>query len=210
MADPVLHYIHDPLCGWCYAAGPLVSAASAAGIAVVLHGGGLWEPAAHASEATRKYIREADSRIAKLTDQPFSEAYLDGLLFDPKTLWWSRPTIAAVLAAETEVAGSGLGMIAAIQRAHYVLGQAVVEDRVLIEAAGSIGLDQDRIARLLGDAAVDQHIRETRDLMQRFGLGGYPSFLLEHEGRLAKFSHEAFYNRPAEFVAALRSAGPSQ
>ena len=27
MADAVLHYIHDPLCGWCYAASPLVAAA---------------------------------------------------------------------------------------------------------------------------------------------------------------------------------------
>lgn len=24
MSTPTLHYIHDPLCGWCYGAAPLV------------------------------------------------------------------------------------------------------------------------------------------------------------------------------------------
>jgi len=36
-----LHYFHDPLCGWCYAAAPLVTAAAAVpGVALKLHGGG--------------------------------------------------------------------------------------------------------------------------------------------------------------------------
>ncbi len=35
-----LHYIHDPLCGWCYAAAPLAEAAAAVpGVEIVLHGG---------------------------------------------------------------------------------------------------------------------------------------------------------------------------
>ncbi|WP_375381790.1 hypothetical protein [uncultured Sphingomonas sp.] len=41
MTLPILHYVYDPLCGWCYAAEPLVRAAVTARIPVVLHGGGL-------------------------------------------------------------------------------------------------------------------------------------------------------------------------
>jgi len=41
--NAVLHYIYDPLCGWCYGAEPLVWAASKVdGLALQLHAGGLW------------------------------------------------------------------------------------------------------------------------------------------------------------------------
>ncbi len=32
MTSPILHYVYDPLCGWCYAAEPLVRAAAKAGV----------------------------------------------------------------------------------------------------------------------------------------------------------------------------------
>ena len=45
-------------------------------------------------------MRSTDDRIAKLTGQRFGAAYLDGLLINSATIWHSRPTIAAVLAAD--------------------------------------------------------------------------------------------------------------
>ena len=48
MTNLILHYVRDPLCGWCYAGEPLVEAAIDADIAVVLHGGGLWDRPVHA------------------------------------------------------------------------------------------------------------------------------------------------------------------
>ena len=74
MTTPVLHYIHDPLCGWCYAAEPLVQAAAAAGIPVVLHGGGLWGSPIHAPEAKRRMMRATDDRLAALARPPIGGA----------------------------------------------------------------------------------------------------------------------------------------
>ena len=90
MNSPILHYVYDPLCGWCYAAEPMVRAAGEAGISIVLHGGGLWDPGVHATDAKRRMMRETDGRISELTGQPFGAAYLDGLLVDPASIWWSR------------------------------------------------------------------------------------------------------------------------
>ncbi len=132
MALPILHYVYDPLCGWCYAVEPLVRAAAAADIPIVLHGGGLWDPAVHATDAKRRMMRETDGHFSWLTGQVFGPAYFDGLLVDPESVWWSRPTIAAVLAAEAVRPGAGVAMIAAIQHAHYVEGRRVVEDDVLV------------------------------------------------------------------------------
>ena len=206
MTAPILHYVYDPLCGWCYAAEPLVEAAAEVGVSIVLHGGGLWDPGVHAPEAKRRSMRETDARIAQLTGQAFGEAYLEGLLVDPASLWWSRPTVAAVLAAESLKAGGGLAMIAAVQRAHYVEGRRVVENAVLADAAGAVGLDPARFTQALQAAPVDAHIQATRRLMQGYGLQGFPSFLLERDGHVARLPHEACYGRPADFVAAVQTA----
>ncbi len=205
MTTSILHYVYDPLCGWCYAAEPLVKAAAEAGLSIVLHGGGLWDPGVHAPEAKRRSMRETDARIARLTGQPFGQAYLDGLLVDPASIWWSRPTVAAVLAAEALDADRGPAMIAAIQHAHYVEGRPVVDDRVLAEAAGAIGLDSSLFAEALRSAPVEAHIQATRRLMRNHGLHGFPSFLLQHDGGIARLAHEECYGRPAEFVAAIRT-----
>ena len=75
MVAPVLHYIYDPLCGWCYAAAPLVAAARAV-VTVRAHGGGMMAgpnrqavtPQLHA------YVMPHDQRIAQLSGQPFGNA----------------------------------------------------------------------------------------------------------------------------------------
>jgi len=117
MTTLTLHYVYDPLCGWCYAVTPMIEAVAQTGIEIVLHGGGLWEPATSPMPEKRAYIRQNDTRIAALTGMAFGPAYLDGLLTDATTVFWSSPTIAAVLAAGTMETGADLRMMHAIQTA---------------------------------------------------------------------------------------------
>src|SRR5262249_54404487 len=92
-----LHYIYDPLCGWCYGAQPLVwSAAKASGVELELHGGALWPEPTQLPESTRLYIRQADQRIAQMSGQRFGPDYHNGLLLDPTMVLESRPPTAAV------------------------------------------------------------------------------------------------------------------
>ena len=210
MTTPSLHYVYDPLCGWCYAAEPLVQAAANAGVQIALHGGGLWNPAVHASDAKRRNMRDNDDRIGKLTGQVFGEAYLDGLLVNPESIWWSHPTIAAVLAAEAVTASKGLAMIAAIQRAHYVEGLPVVDETILTGAASLIGLDTGRFMNALRAAPVDAHIQKTRRLMLNHGLEGFPSFLIERKGKIEHLPHEVCYGRPEAFVLMIQEATPAK
>lgn len=210
MTIPTLHYVHDPLCGWCYAAEPLVHAAADAGMRIVLHGGGLWERPIQLTEERRRSMREADGRIAHLTGQPFGPAYLDGLLAAPDTVWHSRPTIAAILAAEQLEPGIALATMTAIQRAHYVEGRAVVSESVLTALGVALGLPAAAFATRLAAVAVDRHIEETRGLMRRLGVGGFPTFLVEENGALSRLAHEHLYGHPDRFVAGILDGGRSR
>ena len=74
--ETVLHYIYDPLCGWCYAAEPLIEAVALAApgnLAIRLHGGGLLEKT-HLPISKRAYIRQADAHIGRLCPDRYSAA----------------------------------------------------------------------------------------------------------------------------------------
>lgn len=211
MSPATLHYLHDPLCGWCYGAAPLVKAARGV-LPVVAHGGGMMAGARRqpVTPQLRDYVMPHDRRIAQMSGQPFGAAYFDGLLRDPSAVFDSAPPIAAVLAAE-RLSGRGLDLLARLQTAHYVEGRRIAEREVLRELAAAIGLDAAAFAAALAEAegaAVQAHIAETHAWMARAGAHGYPSFVLEVDGRLELLDAGRYLGRPEAFAQALRERVP--
>jgi putative protein-disulfide isomerase len=203
----VLHYFHDPLCGWCYGAAPLIDAASrVAGLTLNLLAGGLWPQPTSLPSAMRAQIRAADARIGHMSGQPFGKAYLEGWLKDESTVLDSRPPTAAWLAAQAMAPERGLAMLQAIQNAHYVAGRRVVEADVLIDLAQKLGLDAEQFKNALAAVDVDAHIESTQRAMAQLGVSGFPTAFLERERKLEGVALQSFFGRPAEFAAALTKA----
>jgi putative protein-disulfide isomerase len=201
----ILHFIYDPLCGWCYCAEPLVNAAIAVeGLDLQLHGGGLWPEPTRLPAEMLEYIREADGRAAAISGQPYGEAYLDGLLLDPALTLDSRPTTAAILAAEAVDPAAGPAMLQAIQHAHWEHGRHVVEPAVLRDLAAGIGLDVAAFDQALSAIDVDAHIARSRQLMRQIGAQGFPAFVLERSGQWGGVPHQQFMAKPADFSGWLR------
>lgn len=201
----VLHYLYDPLCGWCYGAEPLVRAARGVdGLEVRLHAGGLWPLPTSLPDEMRRYIREADGRVAALSGQPYGPAYLDGLLLDPELVLHSPPAIAAVLAVEALEPGRAFDMVCGIQHAHYEDGRHVVRPEALDDIAERLGFDRETFAAARASAPVDAHIRATRQLMAAVGATGFPTFVLEVAERRFGVPHQRFASSPAAFAAWLR------
>jgi putative protein-disulfide isomerase len=199
-----LHYFHDPLCGWCYGAAPLLEAATRVdGLKVNLLGGGLWPRPTTMPASMRTQIRAADARIGQMTGQPFGKGYLEGWLKDESTIVDSRPTTAAWLAAQSVSPDLGLRMLQGIQRAHYVEGRRVVEPDVLTSIAESIGISAADFNAALKAVDVDAHIESTRRTMSRLGVGGFPTAFLELNGQLQPVALQSFFGQPEEFAKAL-------
>ena len=208
MPDAVLHYLHDPLCGWCYAAEPMVRAVVDAGVTLSLHGGGLWPEPTQLTRKAAGHIGENDGRIAVLTGQTFGTPYTNELLADPATVFWSLPTVAAILAAERVEVGAAPRMLHAIQLAHYSTGRRVVEPEVLADIAVGSGLEEHLFWSAFDLRVAADHVEHTRALMKRHDLHGFPSFLLEAGPDVLRVDHEDYYGRPSLFAAAvLRAAG---
>ena len=204
-----LHYIFDPLCGWCYGAAPLVDAArTVPGLTVAFHGGGMLAGANRrmVTPQWRDYVMPHDHRIAEMSGQPFGKPYFDGLLRDTSAVMDSEPTITAVLAAEA-LGGHGLDMIHRVQRAHYEEGRRIADLPVLLELAVKLGLPPEAFdaeyARQAG-ALTLQHIAASRQWLDRVGGQGFPTFALEDaEGHLGTIDVGPWLGRPEQWAQAL-------
>ncbi|MFS2205981.1 DsbA family protein [Variovorax sp. Varisp36] len=205
-----LHYIFDPLCGWCYAAAPLVDAArNVPGLQVAFHGGGMMTGANRRAITPqwREYVIPHDRRIAEMTGQPFGEGYFEGLLRDTGAVMDSEPPITAILAAESLRSGGGLDMVHRLQRAHYVEGRRIADAQVLKAVAAELGFDTEAFAaaveRLAGEATA-QHIAESRQLLQRAGGQGFPTFVLTRaDGSASRIEIGPWLGRTEDWKARL-------
>ena len=203
-----LHYIYDPLCGWCYAVAPLVKAARTV-LPMTLHGGGMMTGARRQkiTPEWKAYVGPNDRQITQATEQVFGEGYRNGLLNDPSAWLDSEPPTAAVLAAE-QVNAAGLDMLARLYQAHYLEGRRIADKAVLIDLAQEIGLDRDAFLATLGslrEAAVNQHFAESREFLRKRGGRGFPTFILEHKGTLERLDHTKFLGRPEAWQSALEN-----
>ncbi|MCA6952442.1 DsbA family protein [Pectobacterium polaris] len=184
MATVRLHYIYDPLCGWCYGAAPLALAAlEIDGLDLILHGGGMMtgSNSRTITPEWHDYVIPHDRRIAQMTGQTFGEAYYEGLLRDTSVVLDSAPPTAAVLAAEA-MDDKGMAMLHEIERAHYVSGLKIVDAAVLRQCAEAIGLDGEAFSTefaFIQAETLSKHISASRELLAKVRGQGFPTFALE-------------------------------
>jgi putative protein-disulfide isomerase len=207
MSGTKLRYIFDPLCGWCYAASPLIRAAEGmAGLAITLHGGGLMTGPNRrpVTPGLRDDILQHDRRIAALTGLPFAPAYSEGLLGDGTVVLDSEPPIAAILAAGDR----GLDLLARLQTAHYVEGLRISDPKTLADLAASIGLETKSFLAAFERSSgqtCQRHIEQSRRLLDQAGGNGFPTFALETGAGLELLNHAAFYGKPQMWAGHLES-----
>ena len=207
--ETVLHYIHDPLCGWCYGAASLVAAARAV-LPVQAHGGGMMagRNRRRVDAQLRDYVMPHDHRIAQMTGQAFGEPYFNGLLRDTHAVFDSAPPTAAVLAVQAlKGEAAGLDMLAAIQRAHYQQGRRISDMATLVELAHTLGIEP---AAFTGEMQrVEQeelanHIEASRELLNYVGGRGFPTFVLQRGDTLEVLDTGRWLGKPEEWAKFLR------
>lgn len=207
--SPILHYIYDPLCGWCYGAAPLVQAARGiSGLTIEAHGGGMMTGGNRqpVTEALRRYVMPHDERIASLTGQVFGPDYFDGLLRDSGAVFDSAPPTTAILAAQA-LAGRGLDLLHRLQQAHYIEGRRIADPAELRRLAVEIGLDEAAFQAAYAateGAATERHIAQSREWLARVRGSGFPTLALERGGVFELLEPARFLGRPLQWQADLR------
>ena len=205
MSLPALHYVFDPLCGWCYAASPLLRRlvdTLGDALPVRFHPGLLFGSRRLIDPTYREHILAADQRIVALAGVSFGEAYLERVRHAPRLEYYSMPPAAAVMAVHALQAEATVAMLEDIQRAHYIDGADVGDLRVLVDLAVGLGLEADRFERGYSRAlqALPGQANQARSLLLAGSGGGIPSFLLEVDGRNVLLDHNNAHANPEELI----------
>lgn len=194
-----LHYIYDPLCGWCYGAAPLLEAlALLPDVTLKLHAGGLWlnERRQPMGKALRDYVKPHDERITNLSGQVFGERYFNELLLNTDLVLDSAPPIRAILAVEA-AGGDPLQMLHRIQQSHYLHGQWVGDTKLLATLAAEQRLESARFNEAFEQIDIKAHIAASQKIMRQSGSQGYPTVLLVNNTEVTPLPLAQFYGDPA-------------
>lgn len=202
-----LHYLYDPLCGWCYGAGPGLRALIAAdGLPpLTLHPTGLFagRGARPMDRDFAAYAWSNDQRIARLTGRIFSDAYRNGPLARFDRPFDSAPATRALTAVHRLDPAREADALDAIQRARFVDGLDITDDAVLAGVLASLGLGGVEAGPAL-DAEVARRTAEGRALLAGSGGNGVPTLILRTADGLRALPSQALYQDTDSLFPMLR------
>ncbi len=201
---PVLYYIHDPMCSWCYGFAPVLAQLRQdlpEGLVLQRLLGGLApdtdEPMSLEMQAS---IRSNWRRI---------EQTIPGIVFNDD--FWERctprrstyPACRAVIAAREQGEQFDEAMTRAIQQAYYRQARNPSDDATLIELADELGLDTERFSRSLNSPQTRERLQQEMMLASDMGVASYPSLRLQN-GAHDYWTVEVDYQQAEPILAAVR------
>ena len=211
--DPkTLHYLFDPLCGWCYGAGPAVSLLQAQpGVRFELLPTGLFsgDGARPMDDGFAAYAWSNDQRIERLTGQRFTARYRERILGDRQQLFDSGPATMALTAVSLTDPDHELEALKAIQHARYVDGNDVVSLTALADLLRTLGLNEAAAklahpdADLLG--AQRTRVGRAQALMRELGARGVPTLVVESGTKRRLLDLSAGYANPQALLSQLEA-----
>ncbi|MBF0889364.1 DsbA family protein [Gluconobacter cadivus] len=181
-------YLFDPLCGWCYGAAPALEQLSQIdGATVKLAPTGLFagENARSMDASFASYAWQNDQRIARLTEQTFSEAYRSHVLGAKDAIFDSAPATLGVVAVALTAPGREIEALKVLQRARYVDGHNNSELQVVSEILSRADFAEAARRVVSPDAELLASYRSRVDSarleMAHFGAEGVPALIVEDE-----------------------------
>jgi putative protein-disulfide isomerase len=211
--DMRITYLFDPLCGWCYGAGPTLEKLSQIdGVTLDLAPTGLF-----AGEASRPmdkhfaaYAWQNDQRIARLTGQPFSEAYRAHVLGAAGGLFDSAPATLGLVAVGLTEPGRELEALKILQRTRYQDGRNNSDLAVVAEALAAAGFAEAAFRVRAPDeallAAYRSRIAAARTDMEFFGAEGVPALIVEGNAGRRMLRSSALFGAFEQLTEQLHAA----
>lgn len=173
-------YVGDPMCSWCWGFAPAVEAIAGRypfPLDVIV--GGLRPgPAAEPLDSLRPFLTKHWIEIEERTGQPFDLAGLNRQDWMYDTEMPAR----AVVAVRTDVPDLTLASFVRIQRAFYAEAIDVTDPTVYGELLSDIGAGA--ALDLFRSEESKRLAWEDFSLSRAWGIGGFPSLLVEHEDQL--------------------------
>ncbi|MDX5348230.1 MAG: DsbA family protein [Hymenobacteraceae bacterium] len=188
MDKPVLHYVTDALCGWCFGFGPVMLKLQEQykdKLHVnVINGGMITGERVQPISASADYIKNAIPRVVETTGVPFGDAYIE-VLEKGTYINNSFPPAVALAILRDAAPQRALEFAHAIQKAMFVEGKNLNDADTYVELAASAGLDRDSfMERYASEHYKNQALYEFQ-VVQQWGIQGFPVVIMQKKDKMA-------------------------
>ncbi|AOA58781.1 DsbA family protein [Acinetobacter larvae] len=211
MSIKTLHWIVDPICGWSYAALPLIQQIEQKQLCPQqLHFGGLFigDRCQAMDGELRARITQFDHQIHQRTGAQFGEDYLKRLQ-DPSLVLNSLPAIQALVALKKSGNDQLLiSYLTQLQVAYYQYGKNINQLETLYKLLPTANMHaaqwQQTIAAVTADD-VNLEFNHAHALLHQVGGQGYPTAVLESSAGYQNIAVADYYHRTADFAALIQT-----
>lgn len=182
MSKPILYYIYDPMCSWCWGYREtwlLLQEQLKSIVQVNTIVGGLAEDSdIPMPEDMQVFLQQTWHKISSELGTEFNHDFWSKC--QPKRSTY--PSCRAVVFARKYQKEQA--MCLAIQQAYYLHAQNPSETEVLIKLASSIGLDDELFAQQINSDELKKEIAAEITMARKMPIQGFPSLVLAINGEL--------------------------
>lgn len=179
---PVLIYIGDPMCSWCYGFAPEISKVKQAlpdyEFRLVL--GGLRPNGTETMSELGDFLKHHWEEVAERSGQPF--AY--GILEDKSFVYDTEPACRAVVTARKMNPEIELDFFKRVQSLFYVDNKNTNDPTVYAMLAKEFNLDEATFNDLFLSEETRYETAQDFQLASEMGVRGFPSVVIRHNGQL--------------------------
>ncbi len=182
---PMLVYIYDPLCGWCYGFSPVMESlkkkyADRMQFEVISGGMILGEREGPIGEVA-PYIKSAYKTVEQHTGVKFGDGFLKGILEPGTAIFSSWVPSKALSAFKTMKPEKSLEFAASIQKAIYFEGISPSDPAPYCALAVGFGLNENEYTSMMDFEEIEQQTKKEFELSSKLGVRGFPTVLLVND-----------------------------
>ncbi len=176
---PVIYYIYDALCGWCYGFSPVIQEFYRRNKDNyefhVLSGGMVTGEQEGPVGEVAGYIKTAYQDVEKATGIEFGKAFLEETLEEGDAYFSSVPAALAMALFRTQRPEVVIPFSVRIQKAIYYDGLPPAELSTYGECVKDFKMDSELFMQRMTDSAVQNLVRQEFKVVARWGIKGFPS-----------------------------------
>lgn len=180
--NPVLIYIGDPMCSWCYGFAPEITELKEKlpQYEFKLIVGGLRPGGTETMAELGEFLSHHWQEVAERSGMPFNH----GIIGDSSFVLDTEPGCRAVVAAREMDASIELPFFKAVQHAFFVENKDMRDPDTFTEIAKNFGLDTNEYRKKFESEETRYSTRADFQLAAEMGVRGFPSVVLRHNGQL--------------------------
>jgi len=184
---PMLIYVFDPLCGWCYGFSPVISKIASTykdifSIETVC-GGMITGDQIGLIKQKAPFLKKAIALVTQHTGAEFSRYFIDTVLLDSSRIMTSVQSSIAIMICKEMKPKSLFSFIEELHKYIYITGIDMAKEEAYLELAKQFNIPEEEFLLKMKDIKYKEVAIKEFNKAEQLGIQSFPALLLSKNGK---------------------------